>query len=292
MRPRRTRGFWIAIILLSLTGLVVGVYLTLTVMELDRAKLRIERQNEEIEEQKELIDKKETFGAAMNGLLDTAARFEGVLISTVVPTEQFELVAIRAWAHRWNPDALDDDIAAAELAAGELVALLDAASAEATTNGTGSSYETVIDRLGAGHVASVIEDADATCEEEVIACVWSDDPLTVHFDVADASLPYMTDALKEGIAYHEFAHVLQFTYPEITESAVAAFGGDVETMADCFALTYLDGWKLDHRIFVGRYEYWDVSLGYGLACDEAQRQVVRDWFGQMGYKPTPISQTR
>jgi hypothetical protein len=269
-----------------------GIYLTLTLLELDRATTRIEKQERELQEQKELIDKKETFGAAMGELLDTAAKFEGALIATVVPTEKLELVAVKAWAHRWNADALDDDIADAAEVTAELEAVLAAATLEATTNGTGSSYETVIDSLGAGHVTSLIEDADTFCEEDVIACVWSDSPLVVHFDAADAALPYMTDALKTGVAYHEFAHVLQFTYPELTETAVAAFGGDVETMADCYALTYLDGWKLDHRVFVSRYEYWDVSLGYGLTCDETQRQAIRDWFGQMGYKPAPISQDR
>lgn len=201
-----------------------------------------------------------------------------------------ELVAIKAWAHRWDSDAVERDTVEVEGIRDELEDVLAAASLEAATNFTGTTYETIIDQLGAGHVTSVLENADAFCEEDVIACVWSDDPLVVHFDIADAALPYMNDVLKTGVAYHEFGHVLQFTYPEITETALEAFGDDVETMADCFALTYLDGWKLDHRVFVNRYEYWDVSIGYGLTCDETQRQVIRDWYGQMGYAPAPISQ--
>jgi hypothetical protein len=63
-------------------------------------------------------------------------------------------------------------------------------------------------------------------------------------------------------------------------------------MADCFALTYLPGWKLDHRIWINSYSWWDVSLGYGLTCDESQRQVVRNWYGSLGYEPRALSQER
>jgi hypothetical protein len=61
-------------------------------------------------------------------------------------------------------------------------------------------------------------------------------------------------------------------------------------MADCFALTYLDGWTLDHRVYVSDYEYWDVSIGYGYTCDESQRQVIRDWYAQLGPQLGEISQ--
>lgn len=229
----------------------------------------------------------------MEGLLDSAEKFDGVLLGTVVPTEKYELVAVKAWAHRWNPTALDRDIADVAAATAELEASLADAAVELSTNTTASSYETTIDLLSGGFVASVIDDADSFCEAgDIIACVSGDDPQLVHFDAADNALPYMTDVLKTGVAYHEFAHVLQFTNPEPTEVALEAFGGDVETMADCFALTYLDGWKLDHRIFVGRYEYWDVSIGYGYTCDETQRQAIRDWYALLGYTPAPISQER
>ena len=100
----------------------------------------------------------------------------------------------------------------------------------------------------------------------------------------------MTDWLRTGIAYHEFAHVLQFTNPGPTDTALESFDGDTETMADCFALTYLDGWTLDHTIWINRYRYWEVSIGYGYTCNETQRQVVRDWYGQLGFQSRPITQ--
>ncbi|MFD1715591.1 hypothetical protein ACFSBZ_14045 [Amnibacterium flavum] len=33
----------------------------------------------------------------------------------------------------------------------------------------------------------------------------------------------------------------------------------------------------------------DLSMGYGYTCDEAQRQVIRDWNSQLGFHITPIS---
>jgi hypothetical protein len=61
-------------------------------------------------------------------------------------------------------------------------------------------------------------------------------------------------------------------------------------MADCFALTYLDGWTLDHKVYVSSFEYWQVSIGYGYTCDDGQRQVIRDWYEQLGFHSQPISQ--
>jgi hypothetical protein len=226
----------------------------------------------------------------MQGLMSTASGFDGVLMTSLVPLDHYQAVASRAWVHRWDPDALDRDIAEILTAADDLDALRAAANTQATTNSTGTTYETVIDQLGGGFVASVIDDADALCEDDVLACVSSDDPYTVHFDATDSELPYMTDWLRTGLAYHEFAHVLQMTNPEPTETARTFFDGNVETMADCFALTYLDGWTLDHRIWANKYQYWDVSIGYGHVCDDTQRQAVRDWYQQLGVEVRPISQ--
>ena len=259
-------------------------------MQLHDANGRIGDQKQQLKEQKELIDQKVAFGAAMQGLLDAAGKFDGVLVASVVPFDSYQSVAERSWYHRWNPAALDRDIATVLGDTDDLVALLATAGTEAATNSTGSTYEAVIDRLGAGFATSVIDDADTLCEQDVLACVVSDDPTTVHFDAADSSLPYMNDWLKTGLAYHEFAHVLQFANPVATEVAVKAFDGDDETMADCFALTYLDGWALDHRVFVNRYQYWDVSIGYGYTCNETQKQAVRDWYGGLGFHAGPISQ--
>jgi len=288
--PRRRSVGWIVTVSLLSVGLLAAVGAVVWYfLQLERANATIREQERELEEQRELIDRKDTFAAAMASLLDEVGAYEGVPLATVIPWDRYELLASQAWARRWNADALDSSIASVETARDELVAQREAAAQEAAVNASGSAYEATLDRLGAGFVTWRLDDADALCESDVLACVTSDEPLVVHVDAPDDSLPYMTDWLRTGLAYHEFAHVLQFTNPEPTETAVEAFDGDVETMADCFALTYLDGWTLDHRVWVNSYEYWDVSLGYGYTCDDAQRQVIRDWYGKLGVHAREIS---
>lgn len=288
--PRRSRKALVVIILLVVALLAALGALTYYLLQLSAANDRIADQKQQIQEQKDLIDKKETFGAAMTGLLDTASRFDGVLMTSIVPFDDYEAIATRAWQNRWLPEYLVEDTETVDRYNDDLTALLAAAATEAGSNTTGSSYETVTDQLGGGFVATLVDDADSLCESDVLACVFSEDPYTVHFDAADANVEYMTDWLKAGVAYHEFAHVLQMTNPEPTEIALEAFGGDDETMADCYALTYLDGWKLDHRVFITSYSWWDVSIGYGYTCNETQKQAVRDWYGALGYQTTAITQ--
>lgn len=288
-RPRRRLGWIIAVAALSVALLAALAVLVLSLIRLAEARTVIDDQEDVIDEQRELIEKKEAFAAAMAGLGETADRFEGVLFGSIVPQGRYDSFEIRAYNERWNGTALDALTAEVREAAEELAGVLTTAQSQAAANGSGSTYEAVIDQLGGGFVTAVIDDADTLCEDDVLGCVISDDPYTVHFDAADNGAPWMTDWLRTGIAYHEFAHVLQMTNPEPTREALQAFGGDDEIMADCFALTYLDGWELDHRIWVSDVEYWDVSVGYGHVCDEGQRQAVRDWYARLGVHRAPAS---
>lgn len=287
---KRSVGKLVTIILLSLALVGALGVLAMYIVQLDEANSRISEQQREIEDQRDLIDKKEIFGAAMTELLDTAKKFDGALMGDVVPFSDYEDVARQSWEHRWNGALLDADTDTVRASTQELTLLREKADAEFSSNSTGSTYEAVIDQLGGGLVASQIDDADVLCQTDVLACVVSDNPYVVHFDAESNQKPYLNEWLRTGIAYHEFAHALQFTNPGPTETALTAFDGDHETMADCFALTYLDGWTLDHRIDVSRYSYWDVSIGYGYTCNDTQRQAIKDWYGQLGYTTRPISQ--
>jgi len=282
-KKKRRIGWIITVVLLSLALIASGIFLALTLIRLGEAR-------DLIEEQENLIDKKETFSAAMHELTATASEFDGVLYASIVPLNRLEDLAARGWSHRWSAPAMELDAAEARRAAAELSEVLTAARDQAATNGSGTKYESVIDSLGSGFVTAVIDDADKLCEDDVLACVVSNDPYTVHFDKADSKLPYMTNWLRTGLAYHEFAHVLQLTNPEATATALEAFDGDDEKMADCYALTFLDGWTLDHTIWTSDVEYWEVSIGYGYTCNKAQKQVVRDWYEQLGFTSAPISQ--
>lgn len=282
-KKRRRIGWIIAVVLLSLALLAALAVIWLALQRLDEAR-------EEIKEQQELIEKKETFSAAMRDLMATASAFDGTLFAEIVPQGRFEILAHRAWTHRWNGSALAIDTSDVRKVEAGLAEVLKAAQDQAAVNATGSTYEAVLDQLGGGYVTTVIDDADAFCHGEVAGCVSSQDPYVVHIDADEGAEPWMTDLIRSGVAYHEFAHVLQLTNPDATDEAVEAFGGDIETMADCYALTYLPGWTLDHTIWVSSYQYYEVSVGYGYTCDEGQRQVVRDWYDKLGYQHEPVSQ--
>jgi hypothetical protein len=282
-KPRRRIGWIIAVILLSLALIATGTILVLTYLRLEEAK-------DVIDEQTDLIDEKETFGDAMEDLLSKAGEFDGVKFGTLVPQDEFRLLAARGWNDRWDTAAMSRITADVRDATAELETMLANAAAEAGTNTSGTAYETVLDSLGGGYVLTSIDDADALCADDVLGCVMGDDPYVVHIDAADSQHPSMTDFIRSGVSYHEFAHVLQFTNPDETDVAVEAFGGDVETMADCFALTYLPGWKLDHTVWINDYQYYEVSVGYGYTCNEGQKQVIRDWYEGLGYRSEPVSQ--
>jgi hypothetical protein len=283
---RRRRVGWIVVVALLGAALIAAggyVYYLLTLLEAANAR---------IEHQEEIIEQKEVFGAAMSDLVGTAAEFDGVIFAHLVPTGRIASLVDRGWQHRWDADALAYDTKAAATTAAELETVLaDARQLGATGNVSGTTYEATIDSLGGGFVDTLVRgDADTFCEGDVLGCVDSADPYVVHFDATEIGQPYLTDWVQTGVAYHEFAHVLQDTNPAATKPALEAFGGDHETMADCFALTYLPGWTLDHRIWTSSYEYWDLSVGYGHVCDETQKQVVRDWYAALGYRAVPFEQ--
>jgi hypothetical protein len=284
-KPKRKRrvGWIITVVLLSLALVGTGAVLVLTLMRLDEAR-------DVIDEQTDLIDEKGTFSAAMQELLDKASAFDGAKFGTLVPDDEFDLLAARAWNNRWDAAAVSRVTADVRATTADLDAQLAAAAEQAGTNASGTPYEGVVDSLGLGFVTTSIDDADTLCSEDVLGCVTSDDPYTVHIDAADSGLPYMTDDIRTGLTYHEFAHVLQFTNEAATTTPLEAFGGDPETMADCFALTYYPGWKLHHTVWVSDFEYYEVDVGYGYTCDESQRQVVRDWYEGLGYVTPTISQ--
>lgn len=289
-KPKKSVGSIVAIILLSIALTAALAVIVIGVLQLSEAQKQLSEQQQEIEDQRELIDKKETFGAAMGELLGTARQFDGTLLGNLVPFSDFEAIAKDAWEHRWDGTLVDGDTARVQQATNDLAEKLTAAATQAASNSTGSTYESVIDQLGGGFVTSVLDDADSLCTKDVLACVLSDNPYLIHFDAESDSQEYMNEWIRTGIAYHEFAHVLQFTNPAETETAITAFGGDHETMADCFALTYLDGWTLDHTVWVSTTRYWEVNIGYGVTCDDSQRQSVRDWYGALGYTTQPIAQ--
>lgn len=246
--------------------------------------------HETIDEQQRIIDEKQVFGAEMHELMSQAAQFDGIPMASLVPIDVFEALARQAWSDRNHAEAWTAHTTVAREYVADLRAKSEAMHAQRAENSSGTTAEAIIDDLGAGLVSTVFDDASATCQQDAAGCVISTDPTTIHLD-AEAYFSGPNDEWTHSmLAYHEFAHVLQFTNPVPTESALAAFGNDHEFMADCYALTMTDSWSLEHRIEIADNWYWSVSTGYGRVCDAAQRDVIRSWLGEVGFRYRPISQ--
>jgi len=291
----RRRGLLIVVCLLVMVllgALATGTWLFIQLSEarehIDEQNDQIEQQNDQIEEQREQIDKKESFGAAMASLQQTIAPLAGLPFADLVPWSDYDILAARAWSHRRDLVAMDRDIEAVNEATKRIAEMREAARVEASANASGSVWEGTLDQLGSGWVTTSIEDASSTCDGDALACVDSADPLVVHVNASTGADPTMTDWIRTGVAHHEFAHVLQNMNYDATAPALAAFGGDWETMADCYSLTILPGWSLNHDVPINADEYWEVDVGYGYTCNESQRQTIREWLSQLGIVPRAI----
>jgi len=295
-RGRSRAGIaWIVVLAVLLAGaLAGGGFLYLELQRLQAANDESQRINEEqqrfIEEQGEMLDEKETFGQAMEDVMAKARTLDGAPIGDVVALDELEAIARDAWDQRRSPASVAALTASVRERGDALQAVIDAASAQRGSNGSGTLGEAIIDELGAGLVRVVYDDPAALCGGDPIGCVSSEDPTLIHFDPSDFDAEYFDDALRTLVAYHEFAHVLQFTNPGPTETAASAFGEDWEFMADCYALTLTDSWSLDRRVWRDATSYWDVSVGYGRVCDEGQRAIIRSWLGEIGFHYRPVSQ--
>lgn len=284
---RRRRGIVLPLLLgiALLLALAAGGWLF---WQLTQANAQIEQQQRELDERGDLIDQKEQFGAVMQRVADNVAELDGLPFASLVDWDRVDGLADRGWAHRWVATSLAYDIKDAERTAVELEELRAAAATQAATNATGSAWEATLDQLGSGYVTTLLEEADELCEDDVLACVGWDEPFVVHVDSDDSADESMNDWIRTGVAYHEFAHVLQATNPEPTEETLAVFGDDLERMADCYSLTYLPGWALEHKVWINSWSWWDVEVGYGYTCNETERQAIRDWNAKLGVVARPL----
>lgn len=251
---------------------------------------QIRQQQDEIQQQNGLLDKKESFGMAMDKLMAVLRQYDGVPLAETVPLAEIQAQADTAWQERRSPDAMDAHTAVIVGDTAQLQNRLTAAEAERAGNASGTLPESILDGRGDGFVEVAYDDTAALCgKSDAIGCFDGADPYVVHLDAHELRQPYTDDWAKTLITDHEFAHVLQFWNPGPTADALAAFGGDDEFMADCYALTMTNGWTLTHVVTTSRWIY-TTSYGYGRVCDASQRQVIADWVSQVGYHYAPIAQ--
>ncbi|MFV9425089.1 hypothetical protein [Microbacterium sp. S1037] len=294
-RPRRSTvilgsGLALLVVAASAGFFWLSAQLAASQKQIMDQQQQITDQQRELEEQRAQLDRKEQFGAAMQELYATIDPLVGLPYASLVPWSEVEGFAHSAWVHRESVVTMERDITDVKMFTTKLANRVEAARSMASTNATGSPWEAALDSLGHGWVTMTYDESNRPCGLEAMACVSSADPFVVHVSSDTRDTSTLTDWMRTGVAYHEYSHVLQFTNPEATASALTAFGGNAETMADCYALTFLDGWTLDHVVPIDSSSYWEVSVGYGYTCDDAQRQVIRDWVGSLGVQKRTVSQ--
>lgn len=288
--PAAKRRPPVAIIMLAAALAVVVGVLVWIILELRSALDLIDEQSDQISDLNEMIDTRQEFGAAMDGLMATAAQLDGAPMAELVPFDDYQIAADAAWLHRRSPSAVSDYVEIVSAYQASLEVSLAHADAQRADNATGTRSERIVDELGGGFATVSYDNADKLCETDVIGCVTGDDPYVIHLDRNDLSHPAVDAWAERLVTLHEFAHVLQFTNPEATDAAADSFSGDWEYMADCYALNEMNEWTLDHRVWVSASQYWDTSYGYGKVCGQSQRDVIDSWLSELGVHYRGISQ--
>lgn len=150
-------------------------------------------------------------------------------------------------------------------------------------NRSGSVTERIVDRAGKGFIG-IRWDAATACKAEVregwrrIGCVKKGDSLTVHL-LPERELGRWGST---RAVVHELAHVYQRAdkarsidnkgdYEALL--AKGMFQGSLESMADCFSMTYYDEWTLSRD---------GQSIGYGYVCNKKERRAIRRWAASIG----------
>lgn len=279
---------WLSILSVVLVAVVVaGAFVYLQWMQ---SQAHVERLEEQVDDLDRKLDVKESFGESMAALMQTVKALEGAPVSGLVDYPDYQRLATEAWKERHTVLAVQAKAEAVDAHAARLEAVLARAQTERASNVTGSFSEDLMDEHGQGFAHIMFDDAGAVCDDsDAIGCVAADAPHVIHLDDETMAHESMDDWGRRMLTLHEFAHVLQFTNPEVTESALSAFDGDEEFMADCYALTITDEDTLDHRVWIGGGSYWDVSYGYGEVCDARQRDVIRDWIDDVAVEYRPLT---
>ncbi len=286
---------WLIVLAVAFVAAAAGCGVLWTALQATNASLgdlndRIDQQQQQIDQQQDLLDEKQQFGESMDHLMQTAADFKGVPFATIVPLDEYQRLAESGWDDRNSPTAIVADIATAKADAKQLTSLRSAATKQRRTDRSGTLAESILDRRGHGFVATAYGNAKKSCKlSDAMGCVYSGQPYTVHLDRAKFAAAYTNDWARTLITDHEFAHVLQFTNPGPTATALKSFDGDVETMADCYALTMTHSWTLQDQVVVGNW-IWTNTYGYGHVCGDAQRKVIRRWVSRLGFDYHSVGQ--
>jgi hypothetical protein len=229
-------------------------------------------------------DPASAFEAERTRFYDLAAQLDGNPVAPLVTrTAEFERLEKSMAAPGITDERAAQLAQSAQTAREELEQRI--ADAEARrTNASGSVTEGIVDEAGAGFI-DIAWDAATACatsqnadEGRFTAGCVSEDPLAVHLAPED-QLP--GDMGMRVVVLHELTHLYQRADSDAHPGGVSRatqlvdqgyFQGSSESMADCYALTYLDQWTLTFE---------NRTMGYGYVCGEEERGLIRQWAAEV-----------
>lgn len=258
---------------------VVGLNQT-EVLEKQREVERLEKQNKNLEqdnfELKTNLDHKETFGQLSLSYVKKLESFNGLPVKDQINKHvtRYNNLVQEAYQYREDSYMMENIIGDAQNELNGLEKLRVKYENERNSNATGTVYENGTDVLSGG-VATVVWYSNGAnkCGEsegsDAAACVWSSNPNVVYVNTdqfnrlgSEAGTGFR-DYYYNGVVWHEFAHVIQFTNNETTSNYLGYFDNDKEKMADCYANAF---YSLDFS-----------SYAYNLGCNNDQLTKVQEW---------------
>lgn len=272
------------IILVGGTGFIVYQYMAQQT-KLEAVNEEIKSLIEENTRLQEQVDAKETFNSVVHDIYTEWRKLEGTPYIEKAQTGRVVTLVQGAYDIRTSPadvNVLTDTLR--ELL-GELQVFTNSMEKN-IMNISGDSTESVTDMLSHGIVETTYYSSvsgKAPCEQIASACVWSNAPNMINFNVDAFQVavkvggPDFAEWWKKGVAYHEFAHVLQNFNPTATESVLATFDNNKELMADCYASAYFGGNEF-------------ITYNYNLGCTATQIDAVKAWADSLKITVPTITQ--
>lgn len=182
-------------------------------------------------ELKEKVDVKDTFNSVAHTLFEELHYFDGKPYKELFPTGRYNEIIQSAYEFRNDPAMVKLYTEDMQEQLDEVLAMK-ATWEERKGNSSGTSYETTLDTLSGGYSDMVLfrAESDNKCAPaNSSGCVWGRAPnvVNLNLDQKDLAMQWYGGEFAEwwfnGIAYHEFAHVLQYSNQAVLKNHVGVF---------------------------------------------------------------------
>lgn len=289
-QPVKKTSHWI-VVLVSIFFLLAlatagWLYVQNSMLNTQLVNLQQEKEIKEEELQRKL-DAKETFSATTTQLLEELNYFTGMPVKEKFAVAYYQQMVTDAYLYRDDIAAVNGLTSQMKIEIEKIQTLKTQMDQNKTSNVTNSPLETTADALSNGYAEIVFytmatpecQDTNINESSVVAACVWNTKPQTIYVntDVMNRTVNQENNGwYYQGVVYHEYAHVLQYTNPETTATYLPSFDNDSEKQADCFADAY----------YASNFSEYSYNKG----CTVEQVNKVQEWYETLKFQPITLTQ--